>query len=255
MRIRGAILGDQICALLYEAADPVHFRRYAGIFQIIVPSVRVRGEGRRRELRQIQPDARSRPMPVTHTNRKGDVYYLHEGRTPTGRPKYYCSRELGDAPLEAVPEGFEIWESPEAGLVYVRRIKPAVIVEFEREVVCDGIRRHSRLRHWLVSIEKDSLVVYLPTMDEAELTRRSEATGAASQLVRAARDEIMRRSPYVKMMRFVLADRKERGFCVERWCFSGGIDDWYLLDGPAPLATLVNKYVKHLGRQSFFELM
>jgi hypothetical protein len=35
-------------------------------------------------------------MPVSHTNRKGQVYYLHEGKTKTGKPCYYFSKEQGD---------------------------------------------------------------------------------------------------------------------------------------------------------------
>ena len=30
-------------------------------------------------------------MPVTHVNRKQDTYYLHVGRTKTGKPRYWFS--------------------------------------------------------------------------------------------------------------------------------------------------------------------
>jgi hypothetical protein len=60
-------------------------------------------------------------MPVEYTNRKGDVYYLHAGKTPTGRPRYFFSRDPEGAPLDAIPAGFEPYESPEGGLVYLRK--------------------------------------------------------------------------------------------------------------------------------------
>src|SRR5437870_13149885 len=96
-------------------------------------------------------------MPLEYTNRKGDVYYLHGGKTPTGRPKYYFSRESGDGLVDAVPAGHEIWESPTGGLVYLRKVKPAIIKPFEREMVCEAIRRRATLEHFLVDVQKNSL--------------------------------------------------------------------------------------------------
>ena len=56
-------------------------------------------------------------MALEYKNRNGDVYYLQAGRTRTGKPKYYLGRQLTGEPLDAVPEGFEIYESPERGRV------------------------------------------------------------------------------------------------------------------------------------------
>ena len=43
-------------------------------------------------------------------------------------------------------------------------------------------------------------------------------------------------------------------FVVERMCFRGRIDGWHGLDG-GPLEKLVERYVPHIGKDSFFELM
>jgi hypothetical protein len=61
---------------------------------------------------------------------------------------------------------------------------------------------------------------------------------------------------YSPMMRFTLVDEQTRTFAVERWCFRGAIDGWFsLLGGVGELKTLVAKYCRHLGRESFYELM
>jgi hypothetical protein len=38
-------------------------------------------------------------MSVEYINRKGDVYYLHVGKTRTGKPKFFFSRTPSDAPV------------------------------------------------------------------------------------------------------------------------------------------------------------
>ncbi len=195
-------------------------------------------------------------MPVEYTNRKGNVYYLHAGKTPKGKPKFFFSKDAEGEIVEALPEGYEVYESPEGGLVYLRKSTPPLITPFEREVVCDAIRRRAAVEHFLVDIQKNGLVVYLPSVDSRELRALlSEQFHASSSRAQAAREFIVKRSPYTKLMRFELVDKKKRLFHVERWCFMGGVDDWMILDGPAPLAKLADKYVKHLGQESFFDLI
>ena len=56
------------------------------------------------------------------------------------------------------------------------------------------------------------------------------------------------------MMQFTLIGKGTREFAVERWCFRGSIDDWFPLSY-GELKTLVARYGRHLGKESFFELM
>ncbi len=60
---------------------------------------------------------------------------------------------------------------------------------------------------------------------------------------------------YLPHMRFTLVDEKRRRFNVDRWCFRGSIDNWFPLHGSGDLATMIKKFVPHLGQDSFFELM
>lgn len=194
-------------------------------------------------------------MPLEYINRKGDVYYLYAGQTPKGRRKYYCAPQLGREPLDSVPEGYEIWESPEGGLVYVRKIRPVTIRPLERALVEAGIRRLNRIEHFLIDVQGDSLVVYLPALDERESAALARVRGPGEGRAQAIWEERIRRAPYEKLMRFVLADSEKRLFCAQRWCFRGSIDDWISLSGPTPLMKLVDRFVKHLGEESFFELV
>ena len=42
---------------------------------------------------------------------------------------------------------------------------------------------------------------------------------------------------------------------AERFCFRGAVDDWIDIGGPPQeLPRVIGKFIKHLGRDSFFEL-
>ena len=66
-------------------------------------------------------DTEGRTMAYEHRNRRGDVYLLQSRRTRAGKPRYYFGRKLTGEPVEEVPAGYEVFESPERGQVHLRR--------------------------------------------------------------------------------------------------------------------------------------
>ncbi len=202
----------------------------------------------------------TKPTTLEYENRMGDVYYLQEGKTRTGKPKYYTGRKLTGTPLAAMPEGHEFYERPDTGQVVVRKIPESPITEFERRQAEDIVRRASGLEHFIVAIEGDALVVYTPSTSRADADRLCDLMmgpgfGKGSAMADAFREKLMRDSQYMKMLRFELVDPDKREYRAERWCFRGSIDDWWMLPGSGPLAEVVEQYARHLDRESFFELM
>jgi hypothetical protein len=64
----------------------------------------------------------------------------------------------------------------------------------------------------------------------------------------------IRHAYYMAVLRFILTDPAQRRFTAQRYCFRGSVDDWIGLGPSAPLSGLLKQYVKHLGRDSFYEL-
>jgi hypothetical protein len=197
-------------------------------------------------------------MAFEHRNRRGDVYLLQAGKTRTGKPRYYFGRKLTGEPVEEIPAGYEVFESPESGQVHLRKERRTCIASFEREIVAEGIRSLSNVNHFIVDVEEDCLVVYLPTrsVDEVNEMVRFLAGPDALQVprFREGRDQFIRESQHEKVMRFELLDTEQRLFHVERWCFRSSHNSWMHLAGPAHLSDLVDRYAEHLGEESFFEL-
>jgi hypothetical protein len=157
--------------------------------------------------------------------------------------------------IDTVPPGYEVYEKPESGQLLLRKAKPSRITTTEREFVENAVRRDAGLNHCRVDIEGDNLVIYTPTLEEKEADEMLDLLEVSPWRRARGKDWLLQRSGLSKMMRFTLVDLDARLFQVERWCFKGSIDDWYFLDGPHVLADLVQRCVKHLGKESFFELM
>jgi hypothetical protein len=191
-------------------------------------------------------------MSITYRNRKGDVYYLLQGKTPKGRPKYYFSRKPGENSMAAIPKGYEIYEKPEGAQVFLRRITPSAITAQEHAFVLAESRRVISTGAVLVDVENDSLIVYHACGDERLLHMLFGDPLPTTEPVKSWAET---HGEYTKTLRFTLVDKERRLFTAERWCFLGSIDDWVPLSGPSGLEELVPKYARHLGQESFFELM
>jgi hypothetical protein len=162
------------------------------------------------------------PEAIQHINRKGDTYYLHQGHTKTGKPRYYFSKKTEGELCRELPDGFEIYENPR-GQVFCRRVQPKLIRDEEIEVVREAL--HNCGKHlWAgVDVKKKDIIVY------------------------------EREDPCLK---FSLCDDDRRLFVASRWCYLGSTDDWLpLFGGAQPLSQLASQYCRHIGEESFFELM
>src|SRR5262245_38717623 len=93
-------------------------------------------------LQTASESRRNAAVPITYTNAKGKTYYLHQGTTKTGKPKYHFSMQSVGTLAESIPVGFELYENPNAQ-VFLRRIPPRIITDEERQVVEDGMRKYA----------------------------------------------------------------------------------------------------------------
>ena len=73
-------------------------------------------------------------MFVQYVNKRGQTYYLHQGITKTGKPKYFFSMKSKGTPVDTIPDGFEIYENPDAQ-VFLRRIQPKIITDNEIAII------------------------------------------------------------------------------------------------------------------------
>jgi hypothetical protein len=158
----------------------------------------------------------------------GKIFYIFRGKTKTGKDKYFASRsdtsDSGEL-IDQLPDDFEVHQSMANGSVVVRKRVVSNIRDSERMWVQDRVNRQASVRT-KVEIVKNCLVLY--TMEWGRGTA---------------------------MMRFKLIDKDKRIFAVSRYCFRGSVDRWIDLDSEGTLETVCNKFLHHLGEESFYDLI
>ena len=101
---------------------------------------------------------------MTYTNRMGETYYLHEGRTKTGKVRYFVAKTIREGVLSAMPDGFEVAESIN-GVVSVRKtdLSAARIPEADRALTSGEMAGHAHLRRHRIEVIKGEIIVFEPT--------------------------------------------------------------------------------------------
>ena len=201
-------------------------------------------------------------MAVKYTNRIEKTYYLREGKTKTGKPRYFFSTQQdgkGKA-VEHIPDGYEIYEHPENAQVFLRKKRPQLITDIEKRLVAKHIKTLQHSKRYRVDCKDEYITIYESNADignlknifgdllnHSPLRPGMNVDDAMSTLVSIADHH------YTAMLRFRLVDKERRTFMAERFYFRGSIDDWIHMGGPDNLKMLLERYTKLLGTEEFFD--
>jgi len=207
--------------------------------------------------------------PFSYTNKYGQTYYLHSLRSATGHISQVMRTSARGAAV-SLPDDLEVRENVH-GQVSVRRRRRRKITKLEEQLLRGAMER-LRPFAYALDIDGKAATVYASAEDRkcflesldaefadgfAEALAKALAKRYSPELVemfRARRKEQNAKRPrYYPLLRFVVTDKRQRQFAVERVCFSGE-SSWIRLE-VLPLPAAVMKYLPHLGRDSFFDLV
>ena len=191
---------------------------------------------------------------MKHVNRMGKTYYVFQGATKTGKPKYYVSLKAesdSGEQVEVLPDDFELFEDPTDARVSIRRKAPSDINEFELEFVRDRIETMERGMMTRVVSKGQFILIYESLNTQQFDSFAKKMDGLPSFAVRMMQTT----SQMSPAFRCKLIGKKERIFEAYRYCSRGRIDDWISLHHDGPLDELCETFLRHLGQESFYELM
>lgn len=173
-------------------------------------------------------------MAFRYTNREGQAYYLHSKSSRHGKPVYYFAKTAGENAVDRVPDGHEVGENAN-GLVYVRQKRARVITPEEEELIRSKLERLHR-SHYCVQVKGKEIVILEPDRP---------AVGLAAALGLRVR--------YSDTLKFTLTNAEKREYEVSRMTYRGR-GGWSYPLAWGPLRKLADRYLAHLGEESFFGL-
>ena len=196
-------------------------------------------------------------MSITYTNRKGRTYYLRQGVTKTGKPRYYFAAKAEGILAEEVPHGYTIQESAN-GIVSLVKERPMLLLEKEIEAVRTAVQKHPKAKNYRVAVKPDRIVIYEhvgPNLMDlfADLKKEGFSIPDESMAKRLQEEERVY-GQFTPIMRFILTDGQKRRFRAQRMCYRGSIDDWIDIEFDETIAKMAPRLIPKLGTDRFFEL-
>ena len=194
-------------------------------------------------------------MPVTHTNSKGVTYFLCQGKTKKGKPRFFFAREAKGEPVEEIPEGYVIRESVN-GVVSLARERPVPFRPGEIAQVEAAVRNHPKKNNYRVNVRHDWIEIYErvgPDLDELAETlgRMGFPLFGTRNALRELEDKNAHFSP---VLRLRLVDEEGRVFEAQRMCYRGSMEGWIHVGVLGPLGELVGQWIPLLGTDELFEV-
>lgn len=203
----------------------------------------------------------SSTQPIEYTNRLGKTYYLFQGMTKKGNPRYIFSPKLMGGnpdwiPLDRIPEGFELFEHPNSSVVLRKKFATAVLAKelfYVREQVEELEREDKEMTKFHLEHIKDSLGFFFKK-DPAEYLKHRYAWRFRAEV---EKDSIVvyevRDRTATAVLRFDLFDKESRRYHAFRWVFTG-MGHWRPLNKDGRIENVAAEYCPHLTTDKFFEL-
>ncbi len=187
-------------------------------------------------------------MSVTYTSRKRRTYFLCQGITRSGKPRYYFAIEPKDKRVEKLPDGYQVQESVN-GIVSLVRIRPSLLSKEDIIAVEAALQIHSQAIRYRVSIKSEHITIY--EMVGPDLAELSASMGCALD-----RDTIKRlensHTQFQPIMRFILKDKAKHLFTAQRMSYFG--DNWVGIEFDQPISALAARLIPKLGTDAFYDL-
>ena len=184
---------------------------------------------------------------LRHVNQRGVTYFLHQGKTKTGKTRYFYAKTIGEGALDRMPAGYRVQESIN-GVVSVVRIDRAALVPDDHLALVQGkMSRHAGLNRYRADVRADAIVIHEPMgRSPAELAELFGWTGRALPDLTPTRFQ-----PVLKFVRAPLEG--DDTYAAHRMTYRGH-GGWSRPLAVGALSKMLDRYLQHLGKESFFDL-
>ena len=175
-----------------------------------------------------------------YVNKKGKRYYLIQGKTKKGNPRYYMGLKKPDDPdklmLSEVPEGWEIYED-EKGRVLCRLIITRDIKNEHMEIIKSELDKYPSMRDYIMELTDLHIIIRLaifPKEKTREVIEKMLSTTSmfriTPQLINTLMDHFVDSGRYLPFLRFTAHNSAKDEYSMELCQPFGGEKEWEFAD-------------------------
>lgn len=153
-------------------------------------------------------------MVLKYTNRIGENYYFKAIPTKKGGLRYYTTKIEDDCQnINEIPDGFEIYGTPEEAIVALRLIVKKLFTENEISVIDKSISKTTNLKYSLIDVRENCLTIFVGNRNGMDLGEWDENY----------KDIMIKTQAYHPKMRII---KTKNEFIIQRRCYLGSMEDW-----------------------------
>jgi len=183
-------------------------------------------------------------MEISFKNIKGENYFIKTKLTKKGNKSYYMTRKGDSECLKEIPEGYEVFEKYDSGMMFIRKRKKEEYTMNEIEIIETELKANKSVYKYKLDISGKLIKIYT--------VERNMNTENDSMSRMFGPETILSFKRFEERMRI---NRNKNEFELSRYCYRGRIDDWIIIDYDEDLKEIVKNNIKHLGKESYYNLM
>lgn len=188
-------------------------------------------------------------------NRYGEPYYIKPKTTKTGKTTYTLTKKKSEDCLNRIPKGFEVYERPDTGIMYIRKIIPSKLTKKDKQILERQLKKNKALAGFSI-LEKGKIITIFIT-EQSQTERLGNIFGKYLNLKGGSLQlkALNRLQKYDARLQIKIEEKgKEKHYTFYRYCYRGVVDDWVVIGTGQDLKALAEKFIPHLGQDSYFEI-
>ncbi|MBI4646107.1 MAG: hypothetical protein HY738_05780 [Bacteroidia bacterium] len=188
-------------------------------------------------------------MPIEFKNRVGNIYYIKDKKTKKNNTTYYLTKKLDNDCLDYLPDGFEVFEKYNSGMMFIRKTSLVQFTLNEINIINQELKKNTSIFDYKLDVYGNEIKIYISEKSDYERLNQSDY-GILKLLAESNAflrfDEVMR----IK----VITEEDQKQYEFMRYCYRSYIDNWIVIDTGENLENMSKKYLIHLGKESYYEL-
>jgi hypothetical protein len=186
-------------------------------------------------------------FPLEFKNKDGKSFYVKATKTKTGKVTYVITKQLTEECVTELPDSYEVIDIPTTGQLVVRKKLLTAFTDIEKQIIENELKKNKALYFFKIGIRGNTLSIYTKQFPEKSAFKNLERYIPLNRIMDAENfEELMR----VKLE----TNGDNRNYTFERYNFRGSYNDWMAIGSDKNLKDLAQKFIKHIGHESYFEI-